>query len=75
MIPEITQKNVRLFIPYKVSKICDYICNNEHISAQQAVTQFYRSKTARLLSEESSKLWQLGWVALYQMYMEEKHGN
>ena len=75
MIPEITQKNVRLFIPYKVSKICNYICINEHISAQQAVAQFYKSKTAQLLGEEKTKLWQLGWVALYEMYEDEKHGK
>ena len=75
MIPPITQANVRLFIPYKVSKICAYICQREHVSAQQAVSQFYRTRTARLLGEENSKLWQLGWVALYEMYEEERHGN
>lgn len=75
MIPQITQANVRLFIPYKVSKICNYICLREHISPQAAVSKFYRTRTARLLGEESSKLWQLGWVALYEMYEEEQHGN
>ena len=75
MIPEITQNNVRLFIPFKVSKICNYICNKEHISAQKAVAQFYKSKTAQLLGDEKTKLWQLGWVALYEIYEDEKHGN
>lgn len=75
MIPPITQDNVRLFIPYKVSKICDYICRREHVSPQQAIMQFYRTRTARLLGEESSKLWQLGWVALYEMYEEERNGH
>ena len=75
MIPQITQENVRLFIPYKVSKICNYICENEHISARQAISRFYKTRTAKLLGEESSKLWQLGWVALYEMYEEEKNGN
>ena len=75
MIPEITQKNVRIFLPYKISKICNYICIKEHISAQKAVAQFYKSKTARLLGDESTKLWQLGWVALYEMYKEEKNGK
>ena len=40
MIPEITQKNVHIFIPYKVSKICDYICRKEHLPPVQAVAQF-----------------------------------
>ncbi len=75
MIPEITQKNVHIFIPYKVSKICDYICRNEHLSPVQAVAKFYRTNTARLLGQEDSKLWNLGWVALYEMYAEEQNAK
>lgn len=75
MIPEITQKNVHIFIPYKVSKICDYICRKEHLLPVQAVAKFYKTKTARLLGQEESKLWNLGWVALYEMYAEEQNGN
>lgn len=75
MIPEITQNNVRLFIPYKVSKICNYICENEKISPQQAIKKFYKTQTAHLLGKEDSKLWQLGWVCLYQMYQEEQDGK
>ncbi len=75
MIPEITQKNVHIFIPYKVSKICAEICKKEHVSALQAIVRFYKSKVARLLGEEDTKLWQLGWVALYEMYEEEQNEN
>lgn len=75
MTPEITQQNVRIFIPYKVARICAHICRREHISAEQAVAQFYRTRTARLLGEEDSKLWQRGWVALYEMYEEERRGS
>ena len=75
MIPEITQKNVHLFIPYKVSKICSAICQKERVSAPQAIVRFYKSKVARLLGEEKTKLWHLGWVALYEMYEEEQNGN
>lgn len=75
MIPQITQKNVHLFIPYKVSKICEYICQKENISAQEAVVKFYKTKTARLLAEEKSKLWHFGWVSLYEMYKEEQNGK
>ena len=75
MIPEITQKNVHLFIPYKVSKICALICQNEHVSPQQAIMKFYKTRTARLLGQEDTKLWHLGWVALYELYQEEQNGN
>lgn len=74
MIPNVTQQNVRLFIPHKVAKICDAICRSDHISAAQAVARFYRTRLARQLGDERSKLWQLGWVALYELYKEEQHG-
>ncbi len=74
MIPEITQKNVHLFIPYKVSKICTAICQNENICAKEAVLRFYKSKIARQLGIEETKLWHLGWVSLYEMYKEEQNG-
>lgn len=75
MIPEITQNNVHVFIPYKVSKICNYICENEKISPLQAIKRFYGTRTALLLGQEDTKLWQLGWVCLYQMYREEQDGK
>ncbi|MDE5613278.1 MAG: hypothetical protein K2I74_01340 [Treponemataceae bacterium] len=74
MIPHVTQQNVRLFIPHKVAKICTAICRSDHISAAQAVARFYRTRLARQLGDERSKLWQLGWVALYELYKEEQHG-
>lgn len=75
MIPEITQKNVRIFIPYKVSKICKEICQQEHLTATEAILKFYKSKLGGLLGKEDTKLWHLGWVALYDMYKEEFYGN
>lgn len=75
MIPEITQKNVHLFIPYTISKIFAFICQNEHVSPQQAIIKFYITRTIRLLGQEDTKLWHLGWIALYEMYQEEQNGN
>ena len=68
MIPEITQENVRLFIPYKVAKICNEICLQEQLTTTEAVLKFYKTKLSRLLGDEQTKLWHLGWVALYDMY-------
>ncbi len=75
MIPEITQENVRLFIPYKVAKICNEICLQEQLTTTEAVLKFYKTNLSRLLGDEQTKLWHLGWVALYDMYREEVYGN
>lgn len=75
MIPEITQENVRLFIPYKVAKICNEICLQEQLTTTEAVLKFYKTKLSRLLGDEQTKLWHLGWVALYDMYREEVYDN
>ena len=40
MIPEITQKNVHLFIPFKVSKISVQIAKNENLPIAKAVAKF-----------------------------------
>ncbi len=74
MIPEITQENVRIFIPYKVAKICKEICRQEHLTVEEAILKFYKSKIGSLLGKEDTKLWHLGWVALYDMYKEEVYG-
>ena len=73
MIPEITQENVRLFIPHKVAKICNEICHQEHVTPSEAILKFYKSKLSHLLGQEDTKLWQLGWVVLYDMYKEETY--
>ena len=72
MIPEITQKNVHIFIPYKVSKISGQIAKNENLPIAKAVAKFYRSNTAKLLEDESTKLWHDGWVGIYDLYKNEK---
>ena len=71
MIPEITQKNVHLFIPFKVSKISVQIAKNENLPIAKAVAKFYRSNTAKLLEDESRKLWHDGWVGIYDLYKIE----
>ena len=73
MIPEITQKNVHIFFPYKISKIAVQIAKTDNIPITQAVEKFYASKTAAVLADESTKLWQLGWVGLYDEYKAEKY--
>lgn len=65
--PQVTQKNVHLFIPNKVSKICSELARTENLSLNEAILKFYNSSVYETLSRESSKLWQEGWVYVYKM--------
>lgn len=65
--PKVTQKNVHLFIPNKVSKICSELAKTENLSLNESILKFYNSSAYETLSRESSKLWQEGWVYVYQM--------
>ena len=65
--PQVTQQNVHLFIPSKVSKICSELARTENLSLNESILKFYNSSAYETLSRESSKLWQEGWVYVYQM--------
>ena len=65
--PQVTQQNVHLFIPNKVSKICSELAKTENLSLNESILKFYNSSAYETLSRESSKLWQEGWVYVYQM--------
>ena len=64
---QVTQKNVHLFIPSKVAKICNELNKTESLSLNDSILKFYNSSVYETLSRESSKLWQEGWVYIYQM--------
>lgn len=65
--PEVTQKNVHLFIPGKAAKICSELAKKENLSLNESILKFYNSPAYETLSRESSKLWQEGWAYVYQM--------
>ena len=65
--PQVTQKNVHLFIPRKDTKICNELNKTESLSLNDSILKFYNSSVYETLSRESSKLWQEGWVYIYQM--------
>lgn len=67
MRPNVTQKNVHLFIPSKVAKVCGEMNRESNLSLNEAILKFYNSSVYETLSRESSKLWQEGWVYVYQM--------
>ena len=65
--PPVTQNNVHLFIPNKVAKVCAELNRSQNLSLNDSILKFYNSPTYETLSREPSKLWQEGWVYLYQM--------
>lgn len=68
--PQATQKNVHLFIPNKVGKICVELNRTKGLSLTESILSFYNSEVYQTLSRESSKLWQEGWVYVYQLLDE-----
>ena len=51
--PEVTQQNVHLFIPYKVSKMCGELVRHEKLTLSQAIMRIYNSDVYKTLSRES----------------------
>lgn len=66
MIGEINQNNLYLLLPSKVSQLSVMLQKHEHISMKDAIKQVYQSDTYRRLEDESTKIWHLGPVALYE---------
>ena len=63
---KITQDNLYLLLPGKVSWVADMLCADKHISVIEALRQIYSSDMYKQLEVESSKMWHLGPVALYE---------
>ena len=64
--PKVTQDNLYLLLPSKVSWLADMLCADKHISVIEAMRQIYSSKMYKQLEQESSKRWHEGPVSLYQ---------
>lgn len=69
--PKITSKNLYLLLPGKVSKMAVMYASDFGLPIVEALNRIYQSETYRQLEDEESKLWHLGPVALYQMFLEE----
>lgn len=63
---EINQSNLYLLLPSKVSHLSSMIQKHMNISMIDAIKEIYLSDTYRELEKESTKMWHLGPVALYQ---------
>lgn len=71
MIPEITDKNLYLLLPGKVSAIVGKYVDENSINLLEGLRAFYNSMTYKDLEREQTKTWHLGPVALYQMFKDE----
>ncbi len=63
---DITQDNLYLILPSKVSRMAEMLADDNNISIIDAVKQVYASEVYQRLEQESTKQWHLGPVALYQ---------
>ncbi|MCD8306631.1 MAG: hypothetical protein LUD51_00140 [Clostridia bacterium] len=55
-----------------IPKIIEYISINEGVSFEQAIQDFYKSKTYEVLEDESSKVWHFSAYCLYTIWKSEQ---
>lgn len=67
----ITQENVHLLIPSKIALMTDMLAEELNIDIIDAIKRIYASRLYRELEIESTKLWHLGPVALFQTMQGE----
>ena len=71
MIGEINQSNLHLLLPSKVSWLASMLVEYKGMNVTEAIKKIYCSKLSKKLNLESTKMWHLGPVALYQELEEE----
>ena len=63
---EISQKNLYLLLPSKVAWMAEWLSEDKNITIVEAIKLIYSSDTYKRLEDESTKMWHLGPVALYE---------
>lgn len=69
---EITNKNLHLLLPGKVSLFAKIYVEEKGGSMLDALRMFYKSNTYKALEQEETKLWHYGPVALYEEFEEKR---
>ena len=64
----ITQQNLYLLLPSKMSWLATMLAEDKGITIVEAMTMLYTSSFYARLADETTKLWHLGPVALYEEY-------
>ena len=70
----ITQQNVHLLLPSKLSWMANMLAEDKGISIVEAMKLLYSSDVYAKLEKETTKAWHLGPVALYEEYRSEVKG-
>jgi len=70
----ITQQNVHLLLPSKLSWMANMLAEDKGISLVEAMKLLYSSDVYAQLEKETTKAWHLGPVALYEEYLSEVKG-
>ena len=65
---DITQENVHLLIPSKLSCMANMLAEDKGISIVEAMKMLFSSEVYARLDKESTKAWHLGPVALYEEF-------
>lgn len=68
---EVTDRNLYLLLPGKVSRVAQIYAHEHHVPLVDALRLFYYSDTYRNLSDETTKLWHYGPVMLYEEFSDE----
>lgn len=63
---EVTQNNLYLFLPSKISWLATMQAQDRNINVVDAIKEIYASTTYHTLEREDTKLWHLGPVDLYR---------
>lgn len=66
MIPEITQQNLHLLLPGKITALAQFYAEDRGCTMFEAIRHLYASPLYERLEDESTKLWQLGATTLYE---------
>ena len=70
---QITQENLRLLLPGKISWLTEYLRDDYGLTLQESLDRIYHSDLYKRLSTESTKYWHLGPVDLYEELKAETH--
>lgn len=65
---DITQDNLYLLLPSKISLMTEMLCDDTGMSIVEAMKRIYASSTYHQLEQEETKKWHLGPVALYENF-------
>ena len=67
----ITQQNLYLLLPSKMSWLANMLAEDRGVTIVEAMKTLYTSSFYARLADESTKLWHLGPVALYEEYLAD----